>query len=62
MYKNAELLAKYFKYVGILPPNSHADSKPNIKYEAKDFSLNQRLLNDASFGDEQIIMFKEKEI
>jgi hypothetical protein len=62
LYQNAELIAKYYKYVEILPPNGSADAKQNIKYVAKDFSLNQKMLNSASFGDEHIIMFHEKEI
>lgn len=32
------------------------------KMESKEFSDNPILQNNASFGDEQIIMFKEKEI
>jgi hypothetical protein len=27
LYKNAELIAKYYKYVEILPPNNSDDAK-----------------------------------
>ena len=63
LFRSTELVAKYYKYVGILPQ----DEKSNLKYEPKDFSQhskgnNIRLLNKASMGDEQIIMFNEKEL
>jgi hypothetical protein len=65
LFRSSELVAKYYKYVGILPQGK--DDKPNIKYETKDFTQNSKgnslqLLNKASMGDEQIIMFNEKEL
>lgn len=64
LFRSSELVAKYYKYVGILPQGK--EDKPNIKYETKDFSQtskgNLQLLNKASMGDEQIIMFNEKEL
>ena len=61
-YKSSELVGKYYKHLRILPQDV-----PNGKYDTKDFSqsskgLNIKLLNNASMGDEQIIMFNEKEL
>ena len=61
LYRNAELLAEYYKYVEFLP-----NAKESYKYEVKDFSQHANakliMLKQASFGDEQVIMFNEKEI
>lgn len=55
LFRHGELIHKFYKYVGLMPDD---ESKMN----AKDFSENFKLLKNASFGDEQIIMFREKEI
>ena len=61
LYRDAELISKYYKVVHILP-QQNPDTRQSIKYDSKQFSTNLSLLNNASFGDEQIIMFREKEI
>ena len=47
-------------------PNSLKTYKANFKYEPKDFQITSKtplgLLMDATLGDEQIIMFDEKDI
>jgi len=93
IFKSAELVAKFYKYVGLLPSkrllntdamfskmskdantsgrsSSHGGNfkqyKANFKYEAKDFSINSKvplgLMMDATLGDEEIIMFDERDI
>ena len=90
IFRPAELVSKFYKYVGLLPskrqlnnidvsidnvdtppsfqdnPNNFKSYKANFKYEPKDFSINSKvglgLMMNASLGDEQIIMFDEKDI
>ena len=87
LYKSAELIAKYYKNVGILArenqveeadaslksgensaqKNKNGDKRPrNGNFEPRDFAQDAKsnldLLGRASFGEEQTIMFHEKEI
>lgn len=86
LYKSAELIAKYYKNVGILARENQAEEGPgadaslksaeahknggkrprNGNFEPRDFAqdakANLDLLGRASFGEEQTIMFHEKEI
>ena len=65
LYRNAELIAKYYKYIGIIS-NQGENYRLNYKYEPKDFTKASKtaldFLDGASLGDENIIMFNEKEI
>mmetsp|Transcript_26272 Transcript_26272/g.40109 ORF Transcript_26272/g.40109 Transcript_26272/m.40109 type:complete len:106 (+) Transcript_26272:1718-2035(+) len=65
LIRNAELIAKYYKYIEVLP--KVGDSfKMNYKYETKDFAQNSKFnlgfLNNATLGDENILMFNEKDL
>ena len=76
LYKNAELVAKFYKYIGILQSRPQgagfaeqtqaSNIKKNHLYEPKDFSQDSKqklkLINDARLGDEQALMFNENEI
>ena len=93
IFRPAELVSKFYKYVGLLPSKrqlNHDDDdrtekidsvkttdtglgfnnlkayKANFKYEPKDYQISTKtplgLLMDATLGDEQIIMFDEKDI
>lgn len=75
IYKPAELVAKFYKYLGFLPSkqNKHYKEhieglyyKPNHKFEPKDFcqlnTANLGLHQDSTFGEEHVIMFNEKDI
>mmetsp|Transcript_2852 Transcript_2852/g.4863 ORF Transcript_2852/g.4863 Transcript_2852/m.4863 type:complete len:144 (+) Transcript_2852:1036-1467(+) len=65
LYRNAELVAKYYKYLGLLPQEG-ASFKLNVKYEPQDFTHNSNfslgMKMQASLGDEYSIMFNEKDI
>ena len=41
LYRNAELIAKYYKFIGILP-NQGEFYKLNYKFEPKDFTQNSK--------------------
>jgi len=59
------LIAKFYKYVGVLS-KAGDNFKLNFKYEPRDFTQNSKytldFLNEVCLGDENIIMFNEKEI
>ena len=67
LYRNAELIAKFFKFVGLIPSSDTNNAiKANFKHEPKDFSQNSKynlhLTKDSSLSDEYMLMFNEKEI
>lgn len=69
-YRNAELVAKYYNAIGILIKNKDLPIsvavKYDVSYEPKDFqqqySSGLQLIDQAALGEEQVVMFKEKEI
>ena len=67
LYRNAELVAKFYKFVGMIPSSdTNASVKQNFGYEPKDFcqdsKYNLQFNNSSSLSDEHIIMFDEKDI
>jgi hypothetical protein len=73
LYRPAEMIAKFYKYVNILQNEETKDSadkmlffKKNVKFEPFDFTHDNDhklgLMNNARLGDEHLIMFNEKEL
>ena len=75
VYRNAELVVRFYEFIGLMPESggtapfgSNASSlvKEAMKYEPNDFAQNQRINEQlavgAELGDQQMIMFDEKDI
>lgn len=72
VYRNAELVAKFYKYIEVISSkksnggSSPKNVKKNYKFEPKDFTQVSKstldFINNCQLGEQQLIMFHEKEI